>query len=259
MIRTILIDAQTSSRNRIKEIILGHCEGLELLGSFNNDEPLSAKLTSLKPDLVLLDPEANGSTDLVKLMAAKPNGGYEVIFITSNQNDLHHDLKLLAFDYILKPVDTENTKKVLKRFVTLHQWNVGTSGNPNAVIKNEHEINSGTIDRYDKVILSTAQKLHIVDIQEIVRCEADKNYTHFYMNDGSKLTICKTLNHCENLLPKSFFLRTHKSHLVNLNYIRSVIKKNGGFLVLRDGVNIPVSYRRKEMVSRLIHEVYRQI
>jgi two-component system LytT family response regulator len=92
-------------------------------------------------------------------------------------------------------------------------------------------------------------------VDEILRCESDNYYTIFFFINGQKLLISKTLKENEDLLKDHHFIRPHKSHLVNLKYIRSFLKQDGGFILMSDGTRVPVSRRKKEKILEVINQL----
>ncbi len=106
-----------------------------------------------------------------------------------------------------------------------------------------------------KIILSTAEKIHVIKIDDILRCESDNYYTNFLFTDGNKLLISKTLKENESLLKDHGFIRPHKSHLVNVKYIRGYMKHDGGYIVMSDESMIPVSRRKKESMMEIINSL----
>jgi two-component system LytT family response regulator len=103
--------------------------------------------------------------------------------------------------------------------------------------------------------LSTAEKIHIVEVDNILRCESDNYYTRFFFTDGGTVLVSKTLKENEELLKDHNFLRPHKSHLVNIKYIKSFIKHEGGYIVMTDGSKVPVSRRKRENVVEIINRL----
>ena len=105
-----------------------------------------------------------------------------------------------------------------------------------------------------KIILNTKENLYLIRLEEIVRLEADFGYTTFFTMDGQKIVVCKTLKEYEDLLPATLFFRVHQSHLINLDQIRIVSRKNGGLeAIMTDGSSLPVSRRKKELfIQRLM-------
>ena len=96
-----------------------------------------------------------------------------------------------------------------------------------------------------KLSLHTSDKIQIIEINDIIRCQSDNNYTTFYLNDNTKILVSKTLKYYADILKETGFLRVHQSHLINTNYIKEFIKSDGGYLILDDNSNIPVSVRKR--------------
>ena len=103
--------------------------------------------------------------------------------------------------------------------------------------------------------MSTAEGMHIIDTENIIRCESDDYYTKFFFVDGTTMLISKTLKEHEELLSDSDFFRPHKSHLINLKYVKSYIKTDGGSLIMNDGKEIPVSRRKREKILEILHQL----
>jgi two-component system LytT family response regulator len=90
--------------------------------------------------------------------------------------------------------------------------------------------------------------MHIIKVKNIIRCQADDYYTNFFLVDGRRIMISKTLKESEELLVDYKFIRHHRSHLVNISYIKKYVKSDGGYIVLADGTKIPVSRRKKDVM-----------
>ena len=97
-----------------------------------------------------------------------------------------------------------------------------------------------------KLVLKTSESIFIIDIKDIIRLEADGSYTTFYLNDKRKIMVSKNLKEYEELLTGYNFFRPHHSHLVNLDYMQSFEKRDGGTIVMKDKSNVPVATRRKD-------------
>jgi len=104
-------------------------------------------------------------------------------------------------------------------------------------------------------VLKTAESIHIINVSQIIRCEADVNYTTFFLSDGKKLLVSKPLKEYDELLSHAGFFRTHQSHLVNLDHILKYEKTDGGYLVMDDSSTIPVSVRKKDALFRLFENM----
>ena len=111
------------------------------------------------------------------------------------------------------------------------------------------------INKMDRIALNTQEKIHIVPIKNIIRCESDVNYTFIHLTDGKRILVTKTLKEFDEMLQQSGFLRVHQSHLVNLEHISEFIKADGGHLNMSDGSYVPVSSRRRTMVLHALEEL----
>lgn len=107
----------------------------------------------------------------------------------------------------------------------------------------------------ERIALHTQEKIVVVDIKNIVRCEADVNYTCFYFNDKTKMMVTRTLKDFEEMLEDKGFARVHQSHLINTRCIKEFIKGDGGYLILHDGSNVPVSIRKRNYVMDLLNNL----
>ena len=102
-----------------------------------------------------------------------------------------------------------------------------------------------------KIVLKTTDSVHILMLKDIVRCESEKNYTHFFTVSKEKITVSKTLKDYHEMLKDFSFYRVHQSHLVNLLHVKRYDKQEGGFLIMDDNSAVPVSFRKKEDLMKL--------
>jgi two-component system, LytTR family, response regulator len=106
-----------------------------------------------------------------------------------------------------------------------------------------------------KLLVNTNESLTLLDIFNVMRCEGDRNYTNIFMADKKKYIVSKTLLEFEEMLSKYNFIRIHKSHLVNINFLEKFIKTDGGYIILSDGTKLPVSSRRRENLFRILSKL----
>ena len=105
-----------------------------------------------------------------------------------------------------------------------------------------------------KISISTTDKIHLINVDDIIRCESDNYYTIIFFKDGSNLLVSKTLKDMEQKLEEYDFVRTHKSHLVNIRCIRNFIKDEM-MVLMSDGSKVPVSKRKKEKIMEVINSL----
>ena len=176
-----------------------------------------------------------------------PEIDFEIIFTTAFDQFAIKAIKYSALDYLLKPIDPEELVNALKK-VENKLSNQKVNQNIQVLLDN---IKARDADPH-KIILSTSEKIHIIETDQILRCESDNYYTNFFLADGKKILISKTLKENEQLLSDHNFIRPHKSHLVNVKYIKGFLKYDGGYIEMTDGSRIPVSRRKREKIIEVI-------
>ena len=247
MIRTIIIDDEQRARETIFEIIKLHCENVQIVGQADSVSSGLEVIRNVAPDMVLLDIQLTDGTafDLLNQLGTVD---FKVIFITAYEQYAIEAFKFSALDYILKPIDPDELKKaVYKAQHSLGQENFGLM--LNTFLSNTDNISKAN----KKIVLNTSGSIHIVKVQDIIRCEADRNYTQFYFNDGKKLLVSRTLKEFDEMLHEYGFLRVHQSHLINLDYLERYEKE--GYVVMKDKSTLRVSFRKKDHLLKILEEL----
>ncbi|MET2986221.1 LytR/AlgR family response regulator transcription factor [Aureibaculum conchae] len=245
MFKALLIDDEQHCIDRLSEL-LDNLNGI-VASYFSCYTVLEAEkiLANKKIDVIFLDVQLQNETgfDLLKKLASKIT--FEIIFTTAHDKYAVKAFKYAALDYLLKPIDEIDLKRALIKLKT-KQTLLNTNKKIEALLYNLNEENT------DKIInLTNAEGVHLIKVNDILRCNADDNYTHVYFNPGKKITIAKTLKYFENLLQPYSFFRTHQSHLINLNYIKKFIPKKR-VVILSDTTEIEVSVRKKEALIKVL-------
>ncbi len=245
MISVIVIDDEKKARETITTILGLSNTDIRIVGEAESVESGYELILEKHPDLVLLDISLTDGTgfDLLKKF---DKIYFKVIFITAHEEYALKAFKFSAIDYILKPITAGDLLfAVEKAWESKHH--------------EETEIKLSTflsnLEKIRKVVLKTAESIHIIQIKNIIRCEADINYTTFYLENGEKLLVSKTLKDYAEMLEPSGFFRPHQSHLVNLDHILRYDKMEGGHLVMKDDSIVPVSSRKKEELFGLFEKM----
>ena len=245
MLSIIIIDDEQKARETIKNIIKLSKTDLEILGEADSVGTGFELISRTNPDLVLLDinlPDGTGF-DLLQKFKRIP---FKTIFITAYEEYAINAFKFSALDYLLKPF------KAGELLQAIDKANENIQGE-----KTEIKLKAflANVDKIKKIVLRTSESMHIVNIQDIVRLESDINYTMFYLGNGDKLLVSKTLKEYEEMLEPSGFFRTHQSHLVNLDHILRYEKTEGGHLIMDDDSLVPVSSRKREPLFRIFENL----
>jgi two-component system, LytTR family, response regulator len=239
MIKALIIDDEGKAVNLLKMTIENNFPGKFVVETSLDPEEGLAKIQSFKPDLLFLDIEMPLLSGF-DLLAATPEIDFKVIFTTAYDQYAIRAIRYNALDYLLKPINPKELGEAISRFLKQKDENKEVYGQQLENLFSNKEKNLA-ITTYDGVIF--------LEIDKIIRCEADLNYTKFILTDNKHFLSSKTLKEYEDLLAiHANFMRVHRSHLVNLDYILKF--KNEGFLVLKDNSMIPISRRRKEEVMK---------
>jgi len=246
-IKSIIVDDEKHGRENLAGILKQHCQDVTVLGEADSVETAISLIQTDNPDLVFLDiemPKANG----FQLLEHFKDLNFEVIFVTAFDNYAIKAIRFSAADYILKPINYNDlifaVNKVAKR-IRLREENERVK----QLFRNIHQ------PQNPRIGLPTADSIQYVEVNKIIRCQGDGNYTHFYFEEKKHLLVAKTLVEFEDLLQEYSFIRIHKTHLVNLKHVVAYIKTGGGMLQLSNGDEVAVSRRRKETVQKKLKEL----
>ncbi|HNW50059.1 MAG TPA: LytTR family DNA-binding domain-containing protein [Prolixibacteraceae bacterium] len=242
MIKAVIIDDEPELRELNRSLLLNNFEEIELVGMAGSVEEGAQLIDQLQPQLILLDirlTDGTGFQILQKIQSYK----YTVIFITAYSEFAIKAIKLSAIDYILKPINEKEFCSAVERAIE----NINSTK-----IQDQVETFFNYYERKNqnrRIVLKTTESINIIEISDIVYCRSDNTYTTFYLNDREKILISRPMKEYEEMLSEYGFFRPHQSFLVNMQYVSRLDKTDGGFLILKDHTEIPVSIRRK---SRLI-------
>ncbi len=244
--KAIIIDDETRVRNTITKLVESNFPDVSIVASAGDIESGYKMVTELNPDILFLDihlPDGNGFDLLKKIETIS----FKLIFVTAHEEYALQAIKLSALDYILKPIDQDELSNAINK---AHE-----------IFKREEEQLKvkALLDNFEekktlkRIILRTSDYLHFVNIDDIIRCESDNNYTFFYLTDNKKVLVSKTIKEYEELLKNSGFLRVHQSHLINLLFVDKYVKSEGGYLQMKDNSNIPISINNKQYVLKMLN------
>ena len=246
MLQAIVIDDIDSIRTKNIDLIKAHCPNIAIIGQANSVKSGFSLIKQIVPDLVFLDVEMPDGTGFDLLQMLNPIQ-FKVIFITGYEDFAIRAFRFSAIDYLLKPLDpAELVEAVNKAEESLNK----------EVLELKLNTLFSNLERpknLQKLVLKTAEKIYSVNIQDIINCESDKNYTTFYFINAPKLVVSTTLKEYETLLKPFNFFRAHQSHLINMLYFDHFIKTDGGnTIVMKNKNKIPLATRKKEEFLTLI-------
>lgn len=197
-------------------------------------------IKSLQPDLVFLDVQIHDETGFDLLGRIKEKN-FEVIFTTAFDRFAVQAFKFSALDYLLKPVDPEDLSAAIKKIKPSDNHS-GFSEQINNLLFNIQSANR----QIQRICVPVLNGMVFLNVNEIIRLKSDSNYTQFFLKDGQKIMVSRTLKEFDDLLSGNNFFRVHQSHLINLACIKQYTKGKGGYVTMTDGAEIEVSVRKKE-------------
>ena len=246
MIQAVIIDAEPAMQEVNSRLLAEYFPEIDIVGIADSVKTGVRLIQKVKPDLVLLDIELKDGSGFQLLQKLKPYD-FKVVFITGFHSFAIKAIKFSALDYIVKPVNETEFQQAIERAVELIDKSESTDAQLNVLMKS---LQKETMSK--KLVLRTAESLHVVDISDIYFCKSDNSYTTFYFKDNENILVSKGLKDYENLLADYGFYRAHQSYLVNLNQIKKVDKSDGGFIIMKNKKEIPVSLRQmKKLISLL--------
>ncbi len=253
MIRAIIIEDEPRGRNNLKNLLAKYCPEVEVVGeaaSLRESRQLLSE-PDLKPDLAFLDISLEDGLVFQLLNDLGPVN-FEIIFVTAYDKFAIKACEYSSIGYILKPIDPDALVASVKRALPKKQSRMDSRlqlfnqmyNNPNV---------------FEKLSISAIDGIYFVNIRDIVRFEAEDNYTHIYLKNGEKITASKTIKSYEEMLRSVNFYRVHKRHVINLNYMRKFVKGEGGYLIMEDGMKIEVSRRRRPAFMEQMRKLQEEI
>ncbi|MBL7729144.1 MAG: response regulator transcription factor [Dinghuibacter sp.] len=236
MIRTLMIEDDPIFAQLLAKKIAAVAPEVELLETCGSATEALGRIDALQPQLVLLDvemPEMNG----FELLNHVPQINFDIIFITAYEAFAYKAFKYAAIDFIVKPCNNDELKQAIEK-----------------ILKKQLEAVAMEKPRLTKIPLPASDGLLFIDVNDIIRCESERNYTHIHLAGKQKILVSKNLREIEDLLAGNNFFRLHHSHLVNLNHINRYVRSDGGYVVLSDSSEVVIARSRKDEFLQLINQ-----
>jgi two-component system LytT family response regulator len=232
--KAIIIDDELRARTLLRGMLEAYCKDVEVLGDYH-DLPNGVKaIRKLKPDVVFLDIEMPGHSGLeIGDFFSEQELNFSIVFVTAYNTYAIQAIKLAAIDYLLKPIEVQELEDAVAR---IRKRNVAETSMQLQWMNAQYAGMAG------KLAVPDANSIKFLNLADIMYFKADNTYTDIMMTDGSKLTVSRTLKNIEDSLAgNAQFFRCHKSYIINTKLMTDYVKSDGGYLLLKTGVHIPVS------------------
>lgn len=246
-IKAVLIDDEKNGLDNLQQLLRRHCPAIEIAATAMNADDGKNIILQHQPDLVFLDIQMPGKNGF-DLLQSLPHQDFEIIFVTAYDQYGIQAVKFAAVDYLLKPINPTDLEKAVQRAIDRTK-----NKKQNLQLENLIRILQQQQNKEEhRIALTTLKETRFVYPRQIVRCESSNSYTSFLLSDGEKLLVSRPIFEFEELLQDYGFIRCHQSHLVNKKYIRSWVKEEGGYLLLENGEQLPVSKNKKDKVREAL-------
>jgi two-component system LytT family response regulator len=243
LISAVIIDNEQNNIENLEILLQQYCPQLTVVATGLNATEGEAIILEHDPDIVFLDIQMSGKNGFALLQSLKVHN-FELIFVTAFDQYGIQAVKFSALDYLLKPIDTEELKMAVHKAIYRSSEKKQNKKLENLLQVLEHQQQKNI----HRIALTSAKETRFIRTQDIIRCESSNNYTTFYLFGREKIMTSKPIFEYEEILVNYGFIRCHQSHLVNKKHIKSWVKEDGGFLLLDDNTQVPISRQKKEYV-----------
>ena len=230
MIKTVLVDDEPQSLEGLHSLLNLFVPKVEIVATAQNFESANEVIRNNNPELVFMDIEL-GDGNSIDLLSRFTNRDFAVVFVTAYDHYAVDALRFKADDYLMKPVTPNQLKEAVNR----------VQANFRPAVKQEHI----------RFSVPTQSGFRVLNSAEIVRLSSDNNYTLITLAEGKQILVTKTLKTFVEAMPNELFIRVHRGHLINLDYIEEYMKSEGGWVIMQNGDEVPVSRSQKAWVESL--------
>lgn len=242
-VKAILVDDEDSALKGLRDKVGKLFPKIEILNIYQKPEDAIVAINNLEPDLVFLDiemPRMNGFELLSKLKHIN----FQVIFVTAYSEYALEALKQSAVDYLLKPVDDIDLIIAINKAIQVIDEKKLSESNSNII-----SLLSNTKPENKKIIVPTSKGISFIPQNEVIHLEGYKGYTKIHLVNSETITSSYNLGKFEKMLNKNFF-KSHKSHIINVDYVRHF--ENEGYIVLDNDYRVPIAKAKKKAFLDLI-------
>jgi len=248
MIEAVIIEDEKRSANFLKNLIKEYCPEIALVGEATSVKTGLELIQKIKHKLVFQDIEVPDGTAF-DLLEQIPEKNFQIIFTTAYDHYALRAIKFSALDYLLKPINFLELQAAVEK-VKSKDFDASALNGINMLIKN---LSVSTEKKSEKIALPTMDGHVFVNIDDIIRFEAEGGYTYVFLVNGVKIMISRTLKDFEDFVDEDSFARIHHSHLINIRHVKKYVKGSGGHVIMDDGSEVEVSTRKKDEFFRKMH------
>ena len=245
--KLVIVEDEPAEVKAIEQLLEREFPNLTIVGDADNTREAIEIIKKENPDIAIFDISLKDGQSF-KILEELDKVNFQVIWLTAHEQFAIRAFRLSAVDYLLKPYNEDDLISSLRKAT--------------ASVDYEHHVKKlETLTQHlgagekKQIVLHTSEAFHVLNISDIIRCQADDNYTHFILSDGEKIIVSKPLKNYEELLHAFDFCRIHQSHLINLHHLKRFVKRRNPFVMLSNEDKIPVSKKMRSHLIRYLDEL----
>lgn len=237
MIKAIIVDDESKGAQTLCKLIEKYCPSIEITGTADSAKNGAALIQKMKPDLVFLDIEMPGGSGF-KMLEDIPKPDFGIIFTTAYDKYAIKAIRFSAFDYLLKPIDSDDLKEAVFRFEEEAAKKQERNGQYNTLLENVN-------GKKGKLAVPCQEGFLFLDLDKIVRFTSVSNYSRIITTDGNDISSSRPLHTYEAIVEGESFFRIHNSHIINLKHVKKFIRGENAYVLMSDGQEVEISRRKK--------------
>ncbi|MFN8309884.1 MAG: LytTR family DNA-binding domain-containing protein [Chitinophagales bacterium] len=247
MIKAIIIDDEAKARRMLETLLTDYCEEVQIVATAADVPSGVIAVQQHRPDVLFLDVEMPGYTGF-QLLDFFREVDFEIVFTTAHSDYAVQAFRVSAIDFLLKPIQISELQSAVKRVrEKLHH---------DKAARMEALKTNLMAQQVKRLVLSMAEGVVFVDTDELLYLQAEGAYTRFVLNDGRVYVVSKKIKEYEEALSAdNFFFRIHRSYIINLKMVSKYVKSEGGFVILRGDIQLPLARERKDDFVALMEQL----
>lgn len=235
-LKAVIIEDEKNSREALTNILSDFCENITVYGQAETVQEGIKEILKSSPDIVFLDIELPNESGF-ELLKYFPEGNFDVIFTTAYNQYAVKAFKMSAIDYLLKPIDLEELRNSIEK--------VRKKKSLESLKKRVEILQNNLNNTFHKLALPVGDGIIFVELKNIIRLEAQSNYTVFHLTNKEQKMVTRTLKFYDDLLSESNFFRINRKDLINMNFIQKYTKQKRPVITLTDGTNLFLAETKK--------------
>ena len=245
-LRSLIVDDEIHARENLKYLLQNYCPEIEVAGMASNKEDAKEAVEKLAPQVIFLDICMPSGTEGFDFLGSLPEKKFQVVFVTAFKDYAIRALNANAIHYLMKPVDVDDLRIAVKKLISTNQLFIENHEQLLNYIKSLENLSRSMLSpmAVPRITINHARGFKIVDPNDFMYLEGEGNYTSIIFVDGTKYVDTKSIGMYEDILDRQLFFRIHKSHIVNVLYVKEFLNDEGHFVVMKNNTKLTISRLR---------------